>query len=79
MRGIGDIMKRSLGLISCLIVFIFGCNLFSVASAITFDIGNKISESESAHDGKKLIYFDSGIVICTHSDYIDYIPFLPKL
>jgi hypothetical protein len=49
----GDIMRRSILLISGLLVFILGCNLFPIASALTFDIGTRISESDLDLRGKK--------------------------
>ena len=42
-------------------------------NAETFDIGEKISESDPDSSGNRLYYFDSGGMIRTKADYIDYV------
>ncbi|MCK5562173.1 MAG: hypothetical protein KAJ51_16360, partial [Thermoplasmata archaeon] len=64
-------MKRSILLISCLLVFVLGCNLFSSANALTFDVGTKVSESDFP-DEDKWHYFNSGCMVRARPEYINY-------
>ena len=69
-------MRTKLLLISCLLVFVFGCNLFSNASALIFDIGTKISESDPTFFNDQFYYYSSGSTLHTHMDYKDDIQLL---
>ncbi|MCK5561428.1 MAG: hypothetical protein KAJ51_12570 [Thermoplasmata archaeon] len=66
-------MKRKIWLVTCILVLVLVCNMLITANAETFNIGNKISESgESDSGGKKWYTFDSGVMIGTNPDYINY-------
>ncbi len=74
--GNGVTMRRTVLLISCFLVFVLGCNLFSSADAVTFDIGTKISESDSTYFNDQFYYYSSGSTLHTHMDYEDDIQLL---
>jgi len=64
-------MKTRMLLISCLLVFVLGCNLFSSVNALTFDIGTKVTESDFP-DEDKWHYFNSGCMVRARPEYINY-------
>jgi predicted nucleic acid-binding Zn-ribbon protein len=67
--GNGVIMKRTILLISCLLVFVLGCNFYPSVNALQFDIGEMISESDLDSQNNRLFCFDSGSVVHTEPDY----------
>ncbi|MCK5562129.1 MAG: hypothetical protein KAJ51_16135, partial [Thermoplasmata archaeon] len=70
-------MKIKLRFFIWLVILVLFCGmLVPCVNAETFDIGTKISESELDLRGKKLIYFDTGNVVYTDPDYVDYVPLI---
>ena len=69
--GNGVIMRTKVLLITCLLVFVFGCNLFSSVNALTFDVGTKVSETDPDNNGYQYFYFDSGCMLYSHPDYLN--------
>jgi predicted nucleic acid-binding Zn-ribbon protein len=66
--GNGVTMRRSILLISCILVFVLGCNLFSSVNALTFDIGQKTYEN-----GYDMYFYSSGAIIQTDPDFKDHV------
>jgi len=62
-------MRTKVLLISCLLVFVLGCNLLPNVNALIFDIGTKINENDL-----EMYTFSSGVVVMTDADYINYVP-----
>jgi predicted nuclease with TOPRIM domain len=59
-----------------LMIGIFNCMVLPVVNAETFDIGTKVAESDPDSGGNRWYYFDSGCMIGTKPDYIDYVPLI---
>jgi len=55
---------------------IFTCMVLPGMNAETFDIGTKVAESDPDVSGNQWYYFDSGCMIKTKPDYIDYVPLI---
>jgi hypothetical protein len=69
-------MRRKILLVICVMVFIILCNYLPSTSAKTFNVGKKVSESEEGNMGHRWYYFDSGCIVQTDSDCIDYAPLI---
>jgi hypothetical protein len=62
-------MKRKIWLVTCILIFVLGCNLLSSAEAEIFDIGKKLSESDPhGNTDSRFYYFDSGCVLRTNNN-----------
>jgi hypothetical protein len=58
------------------IICIFNYMVLPVVNAEIFDIGIKVAESDPDSGGYQWYYFDSGCMIRTKPDYINYVPLL---
>ncbi len=76
-RGRGVVMKiKARYLMVASIIAIFSCVVVPVVNAETLDIGTKVAESDPDSSGYQWYYFDSGCMIRTKPDYIDYVPLI---
>lgn len=64
-------MRKSLFIVICVLVFIFGSIFLPVSEAKVLKLGNKVAEGDFP-----LYTFSSGIIAYTEADYIDYIPLI---